>query len=157
MTHKYCGYHLFLINEHIWLKKMAEVKHWCTNFLSGWDTVKETVQMLTFTASRLTCIMDGVHPEELSNIMCPGLSLLWRWGLKSEAVFGARCLSHPHLKPQTLLSNTLGQTHLSCLKHRDMISGYDEKLPKPIMCSVFRFPFFLGGWGVFWVVVLLHC
>lgn len=84
--------------------------------------------------------MDGVSPEQLRDIVAPGFSLLRAGGLESETVPGPGHLSHPHLKPQSVLADALSETHLTRLrKHNqlDALRSNDYTILTYYSCCVF--------------------
>lgn len=62
-----------------------------------------------------TCVVDGVCPQQMCDVMSPGHPLLLVLCLQREAVSGPSSLSDPDFKLHSLLTHALSQTHLARL------------------------------------------
>lgn len=81
--------------------------------------------------SQFTCVVDGVCPQKMGNVMSPGLPVFPVLCLQRDAVLGSRSLTNPKLKLHSILSNTLSQTHLAHLQGEEDTSTNKHKDIKP--------------------------
>lgn len=66
-------------------------------------------------AAGSTCVVDGVSPQQMCNVMSPGGLLLPVLGLQHHAVSGASSLPHPDFELDAVFTHVLSETHLTCL------------------------------------------
>lgn len=71
-----------------------------------------------------TSVVDGVRPQQVSDVMSPARPVLPVPRLQNDTGFGSRRLSDPNFKLQPIVPNALSQTHLTRLQGGDRGSGY---------------------------------